>query len=443
MIDIVFSFDTTGSMASVIESVRRNLVATIDRLFADIPDIRIGIIVHGDYCDMPRHLFTLDLCDDASRIKSFVIDAPDTSGGDYPECYEIVLYTARTKMNWREHDKLVKVLVVIGDAIPHDQGEVVHIHSSDPSWDAGDVDTAILRVQEQIGLPPCYKVALDWKEEVAQLHSNRVLVMSCHALPDENEQAVSFYTHIAEATNGLYLPLYDLSLFKDYMVGICMKVADSAEDVELLQRQLQELHQQSLTEQNEEKRKQLLAEKQEVQTAISSASRESMFSPSFVKTAEKVRKSRGLSSRTEMYEEELHTKTPETYLSDARNNDFFNVLRSREGFETPSKAARSAMKSVKSAPPTSFAPVASLAPPKLPPMTPKKRVLTAPPPSSAVVLPLRVLPKFELPEVDEIEEEIQIVDEVQTPTKSDSPRHLLTLNPTSKKRYNLRLSRRK
>ena len=44
-IDVVFSFDTTGSMASVIQSVRDNLSGTIDRLLNEVDGISLLILV--------------------------------------------------------------------------------------------------------------------------------------------------------------------------------------------------------------------------------------------------------------------------------------------------------------------------------------------------------------------------------------------------------------
>src|SRR5690242_17806038 len=46
-IELVFSFDTTGSMSKVLHEVRTKLKEMIRRLFADIPGIRIAIIAHG------------------------------------------------------------------------------------------------------------------------------------------------------------------------------------------------------------------------------------------------------------------------------------------------------------------------------------------------------------------------------------------------------------
>lgn len=49
--DILFSFDTTGSMSYILEEVKGRLSDMIQRLQADIPGIRIGVIAHGDYRD--------------------------------------------------------------------------------------------------------------------------------------------------------------------------------------------------------------------------------------------------------------------------------------------------------------------------------------------------------------------------------------------------------
>ena len=46
-IELVFSFDTTGSMSRVIQEVREKLKEMVRRLLADIPGIRIAIIAHG------------------------------------------------------------------------------------------------------------------------------------------------------------------------------------------------------------------------------------------------------------------------------------------------------------------------------------------------------------------------------------------------------------
>ena len=48
-IEVLFSFDTTGSMYPCLTQVRKNVKSTVKRIFKEIPDIRIGIVAHGDH----------------------------------------------------------------------------------------------------------------------------------------------------------------------------------------------------------------------------------------------------------------------------------------------------------------------------------------------------------------------------------------------------------
>jgi len=98
-IDLVFSYDTTGSMSAAIGQVRRGVAETVKYLFKQIPELRIGIITHGDYCDGDKVITMLDLTDDQNAICEFIKTAPNTGGGDEDECYEFVLNRART-LSW-------------------------------------------------------------------------------------------------------------------------------------------------------------------------------------------------------------------------------------------------------------------------------------------------------------------------------------------------------
>ena len=120
--EIVFSFDTTGSMYRCLEEVRRQLRDMVQALKRDIPEIRIGIFAHGDYCDagstyVTKHVnFTID----ADRLCAFVRDAGPTGGGDTPECYELVMREVQEKLSWSTGSQ--RALVIIGDAPPHEPG---------------------------------------------------------------------------------------------------------------------------------------------------------------------------------------------------------------------------------------------------------------------------------------------------------------------------------
>lgn len=172
-IDIVFSFDTTGSMYPCLAQVRRKIAETSKRLFKDVPNLRIGIIAHGDYCD--SHIYVtkhLALTSDPNAVTYFVENVEATGGGDWPECYELVLHEAHSKVEWRPDSK--RVLAMIGDAIPH---------------------------------PPAHNPKrLDWRKELDTLTSKGVLVHGVQALHG-NREADNFYAEVANRTGGQHLRL--------------------------------------------------------------------------------------------------------------------------------------------------------------------------------------------------------------------------------------------
>ncbi|PLZ73273.1 hypothetical protein CBP14_15925, partial [Fischerella thermalis WC245] len=96
-IEVVFSFDTTGSMYPCLTQVRRKIKETVTRLMGEIPQMKIGIIAHGDYCDQGSTyvIKKFDISSDIDAICEFVQNVEPTGGGDAPECYELVLELIR------------------------------------------------------------------------------------------------------------------------------------------------------------------------------------------------------------------------------------------------------------------------------------------------------------------------------------------------------------
>lgn len=43
---------TTGSMSAYINAVKNHVKELVPKLFGSNPDLRIGIVAFGDYCDM-------------------------------------------------------------------------------------------------------------------------------------------------------------------------------------------------------------------------------------------------------------------------------------------------------------------------------------------------------------------------------------------------------
>ena len=121
--EIVFSFDTTGSMYKYLEEVRQRLKEMVQSLKDKIPGIRIAIYAHGDYCDAGKTYVTkyLDFSNNNNTICNFVSTVGKTGGGDAPECYELVMREVQENLSWSPNSQ--KALIMIGDAPPHEKTE--------------------------------------------------------------------------------------------------------------------------------------------------------------------------------------------------------------------------------------------------------------------------------------------------------------------------------
>jgi hypothetical protein len=187
--DLLFSFDTTGSMYPCLAEVKRSIEKLSTKLFQEMPGLRLGIIAHGDYCDKEKVISMLDFTTDQEVINNFIKNAPSTSGGDYPECYELVLRRSK-ELSWRP-DADMKSLVMIGDAPPHETNE-------NPE-------------------------KINWRVEAESLRDRNIQVFSVQCLNHGNYAAFDFYSEIASVTNGYHVFLDQFSYIKDMIQAICFK----------------------------------------------------------------------------------------------------------------------------------------------------------------------------------------------------------------------------
>ena len=190
--DLLISFDTTGSMYPVLAQVRQNVTSFVKDMFKSIEDIRVGVIAHGDYCDKdnPYTIRVMDLTDDQSKICEFIKTTDKTFGGDVDECYELVMHTARTAVNWGAGR--TKVFVMIGDASPHGVNY------------------------------PDNKDRIDWKNEAGLLNELGVKMFAVHALSYYRSSSRNFYQTIADMTGGTYLTLDQFDEVIDLIKATCI-----------------------------------------------------------------------------------------------------------------------------------------------------------------------------------------------------------------------------
>lgn len=125
-LDMVIAFDTTGSMSSYIGDVKKHVTELVPKLLDANPDMRIGVVAFGDYCDMPKKgVFgkayqVLPLTDNRDKIINFVRNAKNTGGGDSDEFYELVIKKITEETDWRKD--ATKSVLLIADAEPHAVG---------------------------------------------------------------------------------------------------------------------------------------------------------------------------------------------------------------------------------------------------------------------------------------------------------------------------------
>lgn len=125
-LDMVIAFDTTGSMSSYIYQVKNHVNSLVPQLLKDNPNMRIGIVAFGDYCDMKNATVFGDAyqvlypTNNEEDIISFVKNAKNTNGGDSDEFYELVIKKIIKETPWRED--ATKTVLFIADAEPHKVG---------------------------------------------------------------------------------------------------------------------------------------------------------------------------------------------------------------------------------------------------------------------------------------------------------------------------------
>jgi acyl carrier protein len=185
-LDLCISFDDTGSMSSVRKQVRNQINSLVKQLFNDIPKLRVGIIIHNDYCDMPRHIFTQDFTNDLSQIEKFVNRDSPCGGGDAPECYELALHEA-SMMSWKSDRR---ALIMIGDEVPHQVGYRYGSHVNN----------------------------IDWMKETRDLAAMNVKVYGVQALGRRSSN--SFYENISRITGGIKLDLSQFQHIPTYINAI-------------------------------------------------------------------------------------------------------------------------------------------------------------------------------------------------------------------------------
>ncbi|XP_052087161.1 uncharacterized protein LOC127724271 [Mytilus californianus] len=189
--EIVFSFDTTGSMYSYMEETKEKLREIVERLKIDIPGVRLAFVAHGDYYDLKNDRYLIKWLDFGATIDeicNFFEYLPITHGGDADECYELVLRKVRESLSWTTGSQ--RCLVMIGDSDPHE-----------PGYQFED-----------------FKNDIDWKEETKKLNEMGVRIYGMQV-----GYRSDFYRQISQTTGGAHLRLESANLTPDMVMSVCLR----------------------------------------------------------------------------------------------------------------------------------------------------------------------------------------------------------------------------
>ncbi len=185
MLDMVIAFDTTGSMSAYINAVKTHVKELVPKLFSSNPDLRIGIVAFGDYCDMKsksdfgKAYQVLDLTNNENKIIEFINNAQNTSGGDGDEFYELVIKKITEETSWREGS--TKAVLLIADAQPHSVG---YSYKSIVN-----------------------KAQIDWREEAKKAAEKGIKFDTMTIEP----MCVKWYQELSAITNGISVPFKNSS----------------------------------------------------------------------------------------------------------------------------------------------------------------------------------------------------------------------------------------
>lgn len=171
--DYVIAFDTTGSMAGYIMSVKAHVTELVGELFDKTKDLRIKIVAFGDYCDMKsskefgKAYQSLELTNDRKAIIDFINKAENTSGGDGDEFYELVIRKINNETDWRPGAS--KAVLLIGDAPYHKVGYKFKSGNIDITNDIDWKAEAQVAKDKGIQYDTLMITGINWYEELSKI----------------------------------------------------------------------------------------------------------------------------------------------------------------------------------------------------------------------------------------------------------------------------------
>ena len=139
--DVLFVFDTTGSMSGALSEAQSQAASVMSDLSGRLPNLRFGVAQLRDYGSSPVWRVEQGLSADQASVQAAIDSLSADEGGDSPEAYGTGLFQSRSDpaIGWASGAK--HLVVLIADDVPHDDdlnaGVPPEIVNQPSPWDTG------------------------------------------------------------------------------------------------------------------------------------------------------------------------------------------------------------------------------------------------------------------------------------------------------------------
>jgi hypothetical protein len=160
--DVLFVFDTTGSMSDALAEAKAQATGVMSDLAGRLPNLRFGVAQLRDYGSTPVWQVEQGLGSDLSAVQAAIDSLSADEGGDSPEAYGTGLFQSRNDpaIGWASGAK--HLVVLIADDVPHDDdlnaGVPLDVINQPSPWDTGTD-------------PGPSGAGIDWQQELAHFEA--------------------------------------------------------------------------------------------------------------------------------------------------------------------------------------------------------------------------------------------------------------------------------
>lgn len=244
--DIVFAFDTTGSMAPIIRSAQENAIRIMEDLNGLISDVQFGVMDIEDYPlepyganDNQAYRLHQSLTTDREAVRLAIDTLQANSGSDQPEAYTRAAYEAHAdpRIGWRENAR--HLLLIFGDSFPHDNNLNEGIayppyRNKGPRWETGHPPSLLDPGRDGV---PGTSDDLDFQIELATLVDRDITLLSVvtpafgYPAPTQMD-LVTYWNFWAAPGGGKSVPLWNAGdlpnlirdIVEDTIVGVIKRL---------------------------------------------------------------------------------------------------------------------------------------------------------------------------------------------------------------------------